>query len=298
VNERSATLSGIGLMLLAMLLFSMNDALGKWLVATYTVAQILLIRSIASVAMLAPLVIRTGFEPFRSAPQPMLQVLRIVLATSETGLFYLAVFYLPLPAAMTFYLAGPIYVTALSAIFLGERVGVHRWSAVLVGFAGVVIALDPSTGSIGAGSFIALAGSFCYALLMIVTRQLRQTANVVLASTQVAGAITFGAIGAPFAWTAVAGNDFLLLLVLGIVSITAIMLVNQSLRLAPASVVVPYQYTLIIWASLFGYFVFGDVPTPHTIVGAAIIVASGLYIFLREQRTGKARPQPALPEVG
>jgi drug/metabolite transporter (DMT)-like permease len=295
--ERSANLAGIGLMLLAVLLFSVNDALAKWLVATYAVAQILLIRSISASLMLAPFVLKAGAGAFRDAPRPRLQVLRAVLATAETVGFYFAVRYIPLADAVTFYLAGPIYVTALSAILLREKVGAYRWSAVIVGFVGVLIALNPSAASLNVGSLIALCGSIAYAFLMIATRAVRSSPNVVLAGAQVAGAIVFGAVGAPFAWTAVAGTDFLLLLLLGVVAIVAIVLVNQSLRLAPASVVVPYQYSLIVWATVFGYFVFGDVPKTHTLFGGAIIVASGLFIFLREQRLNvPGAEEPALAE--
>jgi drug/metabolite transporter (DMT)-like permease len=113
----------------------------------------------------------------------------------------------------------------------------------------------------------------------------KSTPNVVLAVAQAAGGLSFGAIGAPFTWVALeSGNHVLLLLLLGAVSIVAIVFVNQSLRLAPASVVVPYQYTLIVFAVVFGYVFFGEVPKQHTLIGAAIIVASGLYIFVREQR--------------
>ncbi len=295
--ERSAHLAGIGLMLLATFMFSMNDVLGKWLVATYAVAQILFIRSIASLTMIAPFVMRAGVGTFRSAPRPGLQVLRVVLSTLEVACFYLSVRYLPLADAMTFYLAGPIYVTALSALLLKEKVGIYRWCAVLVGFGGVLIALNPSAATISTGSLIALAGSFCYALLMIVTRQVRSTPNVVLATTQALGAVTFGAIGAPFVWISVTGTDYLLLLLLGVVSIVAIVFVNQSLRLAPASVVVPYQYTLIVWAMISGYVVFGDVPAARTVIGAAIIIASGLFIFLREQRLNiPSVEEPSLAE--
>ena len=217
--ERSANLAGIGLMLLAVLLFSVNDALAKWLVATYAVAQILLIRSISASLMLAPFVLKAGAGAFRDAPRPRLQVLRAVLATAETVGFYFAVRYIPLADAVTFYLAGPIYVTALSAILLREKVGAYRWSAVIVGFVGVLIALNPSAASLNVGSLIALCGSIAYAFLMIATRAVRSTPNVVLAGAQVAGAIVFGAVGAPFAWTAVAGTDFLLLLLLGVVAV-------------------------------------------------------------------------------
>jgi drug/metabolite transporter (DMT)-like permease len=291
--DRSAHLAGIGLMLLATLMFSLNDVLGKWLVATYSVTQILFLRGIAALLILSPFIVRAGLDTFRRAPQPGLQVLRAILSTTEVACFYFSVWYLPLADAMTFYLAGPIYVTAMSALFLGEKVGIHRWSAVLVGFVGVVIALNPSVGSLGVGSVIALVGSFIYAVFMVVTRQVRSTPNVVLATAQATGGLTFGAIGAPFTWVAVeSGSHILLLLLLGAVSIVAIIFVNQSLRLAPASVVVPYQYTLIIFAVIFGYVFFGDVPQSHTLAGATIIVASGLYIFLREQRVAKTESAP------
>lgn len=294
--DRSAHLAGIGLMLLATLMFSLNDVLGKWLVATYSVSQILFLRGIAALLILSPFIVRAGLDAFRRAPQRRLQVLRAVLSTTEVACFYFSVWYLPLADAMTFYLAGPIYVTAMSALFLGEKVGIHRWSAVLVGFVGVVIALNPSVGSLGVGSLIALAGSFIYAIFMVVTRQVKSTPNVVLAAAQATGGLSFGAIGAPFTWVAIeSGAHILLLLLLGAVSIVAIIFVNQSLRLAPASVVVPYQYTLIIFAVIFGYVFFGDAPQLHTLIGAAIIVASGLYIFLREQRVAKADSVP-LPD--
>lgn len=294
--DRSAHLAGIGLMLLATLMFSLNDVLGKWLVATYSVSQILFLRGIAALLILSPFIVRAGLDAFRRAPQRRLQVLRAVLSTTEVACFYFSVWYLPLADAMTFYLAGPIYVTAMSALFLGEKVGIHRWSAVLVGFVGVVIALNPSVGSLGVGSLIALAGSSIYAIFMVVTRQVKSTPNVVLAAAQATGGLSFGAIGAPFTWVAIeSGAHILLLLLLGAVSIVAIIFVNQSLRLAPASVVVPYQYTLIIFAVIFGYVFFGDAPQLHTLIGAAIIVASGLYIFLREQRVAKADSVP-LPD--
>jgi drug/metabolite transporter (DMT)-like permease len=282
--ERSAHLVGIGLMLLAMLLFSMNDALGKWLVASYTVAQILVVRSISAALILTPFVVREGLSTFRHVPRPSLQLLRVVLATGDTACFYLAVWYIPLADAMTFYLAGPIYVTAISAVVLKEKVGIYRWSAVSVGFVGVLVALDPSGGSFGTGSLIALGGSICYALLMVVTRQVRETSNTVMSAMQIAGAALLGLILAPFGWSPIQPADLVLLLLLGAVALAAIALVNQSLRVAPASVVVPFQYSLIVWAMAFGYLVFGDVPSLNVFAGAGIIVASGLFIFMRGQR--------------
>lgn len=283
-----ATLAGIGLMLLGVFLFSLNDALGKWLLVTYSVAQMLLIRSVAALMVLAPFVAREGMGAFAAAPRPGLQVLRVLLSTAEVVMFFLAVSYLPLADTVTFYLAGPVYVTALSALLLREHVGWRRWSAVLVGFAGVVIALNPSAATLTWPALIALGGSFFYALLMIVTRYLRGTSDVVLATGQIGMTLAFSLIAAPFGWVALAWGDVMLMGLLGAVAVVALMSVNRSLKLAPASVVVPYQYTLIVWAVVFGYLVFGDVPQPHVLIGSAIIIAAGLFIFWREQMAARS----------
>jgi drug/metabolite transporter (DMT)-like permease len=203
-------------------------------------------------------------------------------------MFFVAVTHLPLADTVIFYLAGPIYVTALSALLLGEKVGWRRWSAVLVGFVGVVIALRPSPATLTWPALIALTGSISFAFLMITTRVVRGTPDIVLASGQIIATFVLGIVAAPFAWKPAPVGDTLQMALLGVVAVTALLCVNRSLKLAPASVVVPYQYTLLVWATVFGYFVFGDVPTPHVIIGGIIIVAAGLFIFFREQRVGRS----------
>jgi drug/metabolite transporter (DMT)-like permease len=279
-----STLAGIGFMLAGIFLFAVNDAMGKWLVATYSVGQLLLIRSAAALVVLAPFVAQTAPGGFINAPRPGLQLLRAVFSTVEVACFYWAVAYLPLADVMTYYLAGPIYVTAISALVLREQVGLLRWAAVAVGFLGVILALRPTTTVLTWPAIIALAGSFSFALLMITTRYLRGTFDVVLVTTQTVGALAFGMISAPFAWVAPSLRDGVLLALLGVVALVAHACVNRSLKLAPASVVVPYQYTMILWAIVLGYLVFGDVPSPEMLAGAAIITAAGLFIFWRERR--------------
>ena len=119
---------------------------------------------------------------------------------------------------------------------------------------------------------------------MVVTRFLRGTSDMVLASTQFGSSLLLGAVMAPFGWVTPAARDLGLFMVAACISVAALLCVNRSLKLAPASVVVPYQYTMIVWAGLFGYLVFGDVPSTNIIVGATVIVGAGLYIFLRERR--------------
>jgi drug/metabolite transporter (DMT)-like permease len=277
---------GIGLMLLGVFLFSVNDVMGKWLVATYSVGQLLLIRSAAALLLLAPFVWNAGWQVFAEIPRPGLQIVRVILGSCEVGLFYWAVVYLPLADVVTYYLAGPIYVTALSAVLLGERVGWRRWSAVLIGFAGVLIALNPSAATMTWPALIALAGSLVYALLLVVTRTLRGTPDLVLISTQVATTFVLGLLTASFGWVTPSPRDIVLLAILGVVAMGALICVNRSLKLAPASVVVPYQYTMIVWAIILGYIAFGDEPQAHTMIGAAVITGAGLFIFFRERRLG------------
>jgi len=280
-------LAGIGWMLAGIAMFSLNDALGKWLLLDYSVGELLLIRSAAALVCLVPLLPNTGVAAFIAAPRPALQIARILLSALEVAMFFWAVSYLPLADAVTFYLAGPIYVTALSVFLLGETVGWRRWSAVVVGFVGVVLALRPSAASFTLPALIALGGSIFFAVLMVITRMLRHTSDMVLVSGQVGATLLFGIAFAPFGWVTPALRDFLLLSLFGVGSIVALACVNRSLKLAPASVVVPYQYTMIVWAVILGYLVFGDVPDLFTLAGAAIIIAAGLYILWREHLHGR-----------
>jgi drug/metabolite transporter (DMT)-like permease len=293
-DERTARLAGIALMLVGVGLFSFGDALGKHLVGTYSVGQLLLLRAIPALVLISPFIWRARAE-FGNIPRPGLQLLRVVLSAGEVAAFFCATIYLPLADVITFYMAGPIFVTALSAILLGEQVGWRRWTAVAVGFCGVVIALNPSTQTMSWPALIALGGSLAFATLMVVTRFLRGTSDMVLASSQFTGSLVCGAVMAPFGWIAPATSDLALFAIAGAISVVALLCVNRSLKLAAASVVVPYQYTMIIYAGIFGYLVFGDVPSNNIIIGAAVIVAAGLYIFVRESRLAKDRPASMPP---
>ena len=291
--DRRAALAGIGLMVVGILLFAVNDALGKWLVATYSVGQVLLIRSLAALALLAHFIWRDRAS-FATAPRWGMQAVRAVLATVEVACFYWAVVYLPLADVMAYYLAGPIFVIAIAGTMLGEPVGWRRWSAVTVGFLGVIVCLRPGSTALSWPALIALAGSFTFSLSMISTRTLRGTGDTVLVTAQTVAALVFGAALSPVAWVTPTPSDAALLALLGMVAMVAHVCVNRSLKLAPASVVVPYQYTTIVWAVRFGYLVFGDVPDGWMAAGAAIIIGAGLFIFVRERQL--ARREASLSE--
>lgn len=293
-NNRSARLAGIGLMLFAIWLFSFGDALGKFIVGTYSVGQLLFLRSLGSLILLAPLMWRDRAR-FVTMRRPGLQLLRVVLSTAEVAAFFAAAIYLPLADIITFYLAAPIFVTAGAAFFLGEHVGWRRWIAIAVGFCGVLVALQPSAQTISWPAMIALGGSMSFAALMLVTRSLRDTPDIVLASSQFVGTFIFGAIIAPLGWVTPSLPHLGLFMLAACISVGALLSLNRSLMLAPASVVVPYQYSMIIWAVIFGYVAFGDVPSASTLVGAAIIIGAGFYIFLRERSQTREEPVVVSP---
>src|SRR5260370_24855055 len=274
LDERSARLAGIGLMLLSIFMFSFGDALGKFMVATYSVGQLLWLRACAALLVLLPMIWRHRAE-FMRLERPWLQLLRVTLSTLEVAAFFLATVYLPLADVITYYLASPIFVTALSAIVLREHVALRRWSAVLIGFCGVVIALRPSSQTVSWPALIALGGSLSFALLMLITRSLRATADIVLASSQFMGSFTLGALISPFGWVTPGISSLGLFAAAGCISAAALLCVNRSLKLAPASVVVPYQYSMIVWAVMFGYVVFGDLPALATVAGPSFLIGAG-----------------------
>lgn len=272
------------MMLIGFFLFAANDALGKWLLATATVGQLMLARGVIGLAVVGTTLAPAGLAPLRTQRRIWLQIGRGFLSATESTLFFAALIFLPLASVMTYYLAGPIYVTALSPWLLGERVGWRRWLAVGIGFCGVLIAIRPGAESFSWGAVAALTGSIAYAFVMITTRKLAATDARVLMGWQLLAAIVVGTGLIAYQGFAPLGTlDIALIGVLAIGSLAGNWCVNLSLQLAPASVVVPYQYSLIIWGVLFGYLVFGEISESHTLVGAAIIVAAGLFIFLREQ---------------
>src|SRR5476651_473786 len=220
LDERSARLAGIGLMLLSIFMFSFGDALGKFLVATYSVGQLLWLRACAALIVLAPMIWRHRAD-FARLERPWLQLLRVTLSTLEVAAFFLATVYLPLADVITYYLACPIFVTALSAIVLRERVGWRRWSAVLIGFCGVLIALRPSSQTVSWPAMIALLGCMAFAVLMLITRSLRATSDVVLASTQFIGSFAFGLVLAPFGWVTPTLGSLSLFIAAGCISVGA-----------------------------------------------------------------------------
>jgi S-adenosylmethionine uptake transporter len=276
-------MTGVLLMLLGDMLFALNDAMAKWMVASFAVGQVLVIRSLGSFIILGPMLVRQGPKALLQIEQRGLQLTRAVLATLDVALFYAAVAYLPLADVMTFYMAAPLYVAALSHFLLGERIGWRRWLAIAVGFAGVVIALRPSTAMLSVHSVFGLAGSLAFALTLVMSRYLRSTSDTTLVTWQTVATLIAGIALSIGHWQSATLSDWSGMLLLGVVASCGHLLITRSLKLAPASMLAPLQYTLLLWALVLGYLFFSDIPDLQVIVGAAVIVLAGLFVFHRQK---------------
>ncbi len=274
---------GVALYLLGVFLFALNDALGKWLVADYGVGQLMMLRSIGAGLLLAPMIasLRVGLFDFAQAP---LQGLRILCMAADTFSFYLATRFMPLADVMTFYMAAPLIVTALSAPLLGEKVERFRWIAVSIGFVGVVVALHPSPQAFSWASPLALFGATMFALGQTITRKLRRTHWLPLVVWQFAGAGVIGAATTPFAWSTPTAFDLALMFLVGVVSMACFVFITRALAMTRAAVLAPLQYSAIVWATIMGWIVWRDAPTWPILLGNAIIIGSGLFVAAHGMR--------------
>ncbi|MGX5849531.1 DMT family transporter [Mesorhizobium sp. PL10] len=293
---RNVLLAGILLMLAGDFMFALNDAMGKWLVASFSVGQVVFIRSIGAFIVLGPMIANQGAGRLFRMERPVLQSLRVLATTVDTALFYAAVVYLPLADVMSFYMAGPIYVAALSHFLLGEKVGWRRWAAILVGFCGVLIILKPSSAAFSQSSLFALVGSIAFAFAIILSRRLRGTSDTTLVTWQTIGTLLVGGLMTIGAWRTPSALDFGAMLLLGIVSCSAHLMITRALKLAPASTLAPLHYSLLLWAVIFGLAFFGDVPGPRILIGSAIVVLAGLFIFHRQKVVETVVPPENVPK--
>jgi drug/metabolite transporter (DMT)-like permease len=280
-------LAGIVLMAAAVLCFTLNDVLGKWLVATYSVAQVLVLRSIAALVVLSPMVAREGAEALLRPRRRGLQLLRVACGTLEVAAFYWAVSMMPLADTLAFWMATPIFVAVAGAVILKEKLEPARLAAVVLGFIGVLLALGAGLDAGWLPVLIAVFGVCVYTGYLLCTRALRGTPASVLAVYQMLGALLFGLIMLPFGWVTPSLADAALLMLLGVVATGAHLAVTKSLALAPAAVVVPWQYSMILWGILFGWIFFAEVPEPLMLVGVAVIVGAGLWLTKLEMQAAR-----------
>jgi drug/metabolite transporter (DMT)-like permease len=285
--------AGIAFMLASMFLLVSMDAVSRHLTQTYAVSQILLVRfvvfSLFAVALVGPRHVAGRLASRR----PWLQVVRAAVLTLEIATFVLAVRYLPLGDVHAVAAATPLLVAMLAAMFLGEKVGWRRWSAIAIGFGAVLAILRPGFRELEWFHFLPLFGALLWAVYQILVRFVSRTdgPETTLLYTAFVGlalSMTFGLLD----WRApdLAGWGFLLLA--GILGAVAHFFLIKALSLAEASMLQPFSYSVVLWAVLIGFISFGEFPDAYTLGGGAVIVLVGLYTLDRERRL-RAREQAA-----
>jgi drug/metabolite transporter (DMT)-like permease len=271
---------GALLTMLAMLCFATMDAISKSLVVDYAVTQMMWIRS-ALFFLFAWFVVRKqGLRmAFRSA-RPGLQVVRSLVAIVEGGVFVLAFRYLPLADTHAVAATSPLIVIALGVLFLGERAGVARWLAVAAGFVGVLLIVRPGFRVIKWPLFLPLAGALLWATYQLLTRLNARfdSPSTSLLWSAIVAFIATSFVG-PLEWKWPTPVAWALMAVISIIGAVAHYALIKALDYAEAGAVQPYSYTLLVWATALGWLVFGNIPDGWTILGAAIVVLSGLYTW-------------------
>lgn len=280
----SATGWGIAWMLVATGGFVSSDTIAKYLLDTYAIAQVVWARYAAHFAIVVLLLQRR--LPLHARTQRLpLQLFRSALLILATVSFYAAISEIPLATASAIMFTAPIIVTMLSGPLLKEQVGLHRWTGVFLGFMGALAIVQPGGSNWHPAMIWAISASFMYALYQISTRALNRTdsSETTLVYTSLMGAVVMS-FAVPFVWITPDTLPIVLMASTGVVSGLAHYAIIKAFAAAPASVVTPFGYTSLIWATCFGYVLFAELPDTSTFVGAFIIILSGIYILHRENR--------------
>jgi drug/metabolite transporter (DMT)-like permease len=289
---------GILLKIASALLFAVMSALIRGFGDAVPVGQVVFFRSAFAIVPVVIIyaarrelmtAVRTG-RPFGHAGRGLISVFGMFLS-------FAALARLPLVDSTAISFAAPLITVALAALILKERVRIYRWSAVVIGFLGVIVMLAPflelghATASGPAiGAVFALAAAFCNAGTVIQTRRLTdsETTSAIVFYFSLFCAIA-GALTLPFAWHSPTTRELVELIAIGVLGGVSHILLTESYRFAPASLLAPFDYTAMVWAFVLGYLMFGETPTPLVFLGAVIIAAAGLFVIWRERRLGIER---------
>ena len=282
--EKRSTMTGIFIMIIGMITLASTDAVSKHLTVTFAVVQILWIRFIifAGVGAFAVLTKR-GFNGLRTK-RPIAQIVRASMLLSANLLAVYTLSLMPLADAHATLAIAPLLVTAASVPFLGEVIDVRRWIAIGTGFMGVLIILRPGLGVFDFVAIFPLAVAILFAGYNILTKIISRddTNETTLFYTGATGLIVLSVI-IPFFWISPSLIDWGWLIVAGIGGSFAHIFIITALHFAPASKLQPFNYVMLVWATILGFFIFDDLPDYLTVLGAAVIVISGLYAWNRER---------------
>jgi drug/metabolite transporter (DMT)-like permease len=276
---------GILYMVGATLVFSASSACSKWLVATYPVGEVLFTRSLVSLITCALFILpSTGIAVFRTG-RLRHHVLRSFSQFVSQSCLIIAFSLMPLAGAVAINFSAPLFATLISIVLLKEKVGLARWTALLVGFVGVLIVANPGAGALQVGALFALANAVLYGSVTAAVRGMTATESAATLTLYQLLLITgFFALVAPFGFIMPTWNHWGLIVFNGVANAVGQYWWTKSLHLGPASAIAPFFYLSLVWAAVVGYLVWGDVPTIGLLIGSAIVVASGLFLLWREAR--------------
>ncbi len=290
---------GIGFDLMAVVCFSVVDVLAKWLGQDYPAVQILFFRYFFGLLPVAVFVWWSGgLTSLRTRRLP-LHILRASLLFVALLLFFEALQHLPLAEAIAVAFTAPLFVTALAGPLLGEAVDARRWGAVVLGFLGALIMVQPGSAAFRPEALLVLGSAFAFSLLVTLTRRMTRTetnAALLSYSTIFAGAWSLPFL--PFVWQPPAVEDVKLFVLIGLIGGVAAFCIIQAYRHAPVSVLAPFDYTALIWAALFGWLIWREQPGVEFWIGAAIVSAAGFYIARREAGALGRRSGPSTRPPG
>lgn len=267
----------------------MVDAIAKFLTDDFHPIQVMWSRQTGLVAGVLILIAIKGLTIFKTS-RPGLQITRGIAAAGSGTLFIFAVVYVPLADAVAVSFIAPFLVTVMGAIFLGEKVGIRRWTAISIGFLATLIVIRPGLGVVHPAVFLVVLAASLFAIRQILSRALiaDSVTTTVAYTALVSGA--FLTIPLPFVWqTPQWGMELVLLGALATLAAIAEICVIKALSMTQAVVLAPVHYTLIIWSTLYGFYIFGDFPDIWTWVGAFIIALSGIYTVYREHLLSKQK---------
>jgi drug/metabolite transporter (DMT)-like permease len=288
---------GILMMIVATVLFSAASAASKWLVGIYPIGEVLFTRSLSSLitgaAMILPV---AGFAAF-ATKRPRDHILR-GMSQSISQLSLLVAFSLmPLAGAVAINFSSPLFAALVSIVWLRERANAARWSALLIGFVGVLVVTDPGANSLTLGALFALINAVMYGSVTVAVRGMTRTESAnTLVIWQLSVLAFFHSFLLFFGWRWPTPLDAAMLFGTGLTNAIGQWFWTKSLHLAPAAAVTPFYYLMLVWSLMIGFLVWGDVPTASLLVGSAIVVATGLFLFLREARLQRRSPAQPVTE--
>lgn len=285
------SLRGIACMLVAGFFLTANDSIVKWLVPHYSTGEILLVQGTLIALLVAALMQLRGEHPLRIVRRRA-HLFRGLLYASGSYAFVYALRYLPLAEVVAIAFAGPLFMTLFGKLFLDEQVGIHRLGAVVVGFVGILVVMRPGTEAMHWAAILPLIVALSDACRDLITRRLTRDESSlrIIFTTAVLLALAGGAT-AIWDWHAPRPADLAWFGLSAVCFVVANFFMVEAFRHAQVVVVAPFRYSIIVWATLSGFLFWGEIPDRYVVAGIAIVVAAGIYIGLREARSGRATRQ-------